>query len=318
MWQYTIRRLILGAFTGLLVSLMIFAVMRIAPGDVALTILGTEEGATWTEEDYLELRAELGLDRPLHIQYVTWIADIVTLDWGTSLRDGTDIFGEIKKKVPVTLELVIMTVTLGTLIGIPFGIIMALKQDTWIDYSIRIFSLAGLSIPSFWSATMILVMGLIFFNWGPRLEYVSIFEDPQGNMAMFIWPALALGWLSSATRARMMRSSMLEVLRQDYIRTAHAKGLRGYMVVYRHALKNAMLPVITIIGISIALTMGGSVIIETIFQLPGMGKYLIEGMRFRDHTVVQTVVLLFALWVVVINLLVDLTYGLLDPRIRFD
>ena len=183
---------------------------------------------------------------------------------------------------------------------------------------LRIVSLGGLSIPSFWTGTMIILFGTLYFNWSPRLEYVSPFADPRGNFIMFLWPALATGWVSQATKARMMRSTMLEVLRQDYIRTAHAKGLRYTVVVYRHAMKNALLPVVTIIGITVALTVGGSVIMETIFLLPGMGQFLIYSLTRWDYPVVQTLVLFFASWIVVTNLLVDLSYGWLDPRVRYD
>ena len=219
---------------------------------------------------------------------------------------------------PITLQLAFMTITISTIIAIPIGIVMALRQDTWVDYLLRIISLGGISIPSFWFATMILVVGLYFFSWSPRLDYISFPENPIENIKMFILPAVTLGWVTSATKSRMMRSSMLEVLRQDYIRTAHAKGLRYYVVVVRHALKNALLPVITIIGISFALIAGGSVIIETIFQLPGIGRFLVEAMNQRDYNIVQALVAFFSVWIIFANLLVDLTYGVVDPRVRYD
>ena len=228
------------------------------------------------------------------------------------------VFDTFMTKVPVTLELVIMTTVTSTMIGLPLGIIMALKQDTWVDYVVRVFSLAGLSMPSFWTATLFLVAGLYWFDWTPQLEYVSIFKDPLANLNQFLWPALILGWVNSASKARMMRSSMLEVLRQDYIRTARAKGLRNFVVTYRHAMKNAMLPVVTIIGVTIALTMGGAVIIERVFALPGMGNFLVEGMNYRDYPVVQSIVMIFSIWVVLVNLAVDVSYGWLDPRIRYE
>ena len=209
-------------------------------------------------------------------------------------------------------------ITLSTLLGIPTGIIMALKQDTWLDYGLRVFSLAGLSIPNFWIATMLLVVGMYVFNWNPRLGYTSFTGDPLGNISQYMWPAMIVGYSAMATKARMMRSTMLEVLRQDYIRTAHAKGLRYFVVVTRHAMKNALLPVVTIVGLSVAAILGGSVIMERIFNLPGMGNFLVEGMNNRDYPVVQTLVLIFSMWIVSINLVVDLTYGWLDPRVRFD
>ena len=317
MAEYILRRLVLGAFTALLVSLLVFALLRIAPGDVVDAILGGE-GEVYSDEIRDALREQLGLNRPLPIQYLTFMRDFLTLQWGESLRSNTEIWPQVKKKLPITLELSVMTLLISIFMGIPLGSIMALKRDTWIDYSLRVFSLAGLSIPNFWTATMIVLGGAFFFNWSPRLEFVSPLEDPRGNFIMFFWPALAAGWVTQATQARMMRSTMLEVLRQDYIRTAHAKGLRYFVVVYRHALKNALLPVVTIVGITVALILGGTVIIETIFQLPGLSRYLVMSLQNWDYTVVQTVVLFLSIWIVAANLVVDLTYGWLDPRIRYD
>ncbi len=317
MAEYILRRLVLGAFTALLVSLLVFALLRIAPGDVVDAILGGE-GEAYSDEIREALREQLGLNRPLPIQYLTFMRDFLTLQWGESLRSNTEIWPQVKKKLPITLELSVMTLLISIFMGIPLGSIMALKRDTWIDYSLRVFSLAGLSIPNFWTATMIVLGGAFFFNWSPRLEFVSPLEDPRGNFIMFFWPALAAGWVTQATQARMMRSTMLEVLRQDYIRTAHAKGLRYFVVVYRLALKNALLPVVTIVGITVALILGGTVIIETIFQLPGLSRYLVQSLQNWDYTVVQTVVLFLSIWIVAANLVVDLTYGWLDPRIRYD
>ena len=317
MLQYTLRRVWLGSITAVLVSIMVFGIMRIAPGDVVDVILGGED-SFYSEETADLLREQLGLNAPLPVQYFKWISDFVTFQWGVSLVDSKPIWGQIRQKMPLTIELSILTLLISIVLGIPAGIFMALKQDATVDYVIRIGSLLGLSIPNFWIATMIILGGVIYFNWSPRLEYVSIFEDPFANLGMFFWPAFALGTSSMATKARMMRSTMLEVLRQDYIRTAHAKGLRYYIVVYRHAMKNAMLPVVTIIGIQIAGILGGSVILETIFLLPGMGQYLIYSLSRWDYPVVQTLVLFFAAWIILTNLLVDLTYGWLDPRIRFD
>lgn len=318
MQAYIARRLIYGALTGVLVSLLIFAILRIAPGDVALMIASAGGEGIITEEVVESIREDLGLNDPLPVQYIKWAWGWATGDWGESMYNARSVWGDFKEKMPVTLELVIMTTTVSTLIAFPFGIIMALKQDTWIDYVIRVISLAGLSMPNFWTATLLLVGGMYLFDWNPRLEYKPITEDPLGNLSQYIWPALMLGFAASATKARMMRSTMLEVLRQDYIRTAHAKGLRAVVVTYRHALKNALLPVVTVIGVTIALTMGGTVIIERIFVLPGMGNFLVEGMNYRDYPVVQSLVLVFSMWVVFVNLVVDITYGWLDPRIRYD
>ena len=321
MQQYIMRRVLLGALTGVLVSLLIFAILRIAPGDVAMMIAMSQSGGDEVEisdEQLDELREQLGLNVPLPNQYWNWISAWVTGDWGVSLFRQHNVFNEFKRKIWVTLELVVIAQTFAVCLGIPAGIIMALRRDTWIDYTVRVISLAGLSMPSFWTATLLLVAGMYLFDWNPRLQYVSIFDDPIGNLSQFIWPAIMLGYVSAATKSRMMRSTMLEVLRQDYIRTAHAKGLKASVVTFRHALKNAFIPVITVIGITIALSLGGSVIIERIFSLPGMGNFLVEGMNQRDYPVVQSLVLFFSMWVVLINLLVDLTYGWLDPRIRLE
>ena len=320
MQAYIIRRLLLACLTVAMVSTLIFAILRIAPGDVALMVY-TQGDESIQEIDPVALeaiRVQLGLDVPLFQQYTTWVTNMLMLDWGESYFHGGKVFDDWKRKLPITLQLAFMTITISTIIAIPIGIMMALRQDTWLDYTLRIVSLGGISIPSFWFATLILVVGLYFFSWSPRLDYVSFGEDPWENIKMFIFPALTLGWVTSATKSRMMRSSMLEVLRQDYIRTAHAKGLRYYVVVIRHALKNALLPVITIIGISFALIAGGSVIIETIFQLPGIGRFLVEAMNQRDYNIVQALVAFFSVWIIFANLLVDLTYGGVDPRVRYD
>jgi len=320
MQRYIARRLLLGALTGLLVSLMIFALLRVAPGDVAMMIAldmtGGEEDLV-TEEQLLRIREDLGLNRPLPAQYFSWIGGIVTGNWGESMFSSEGIWDNFKSKLPVTLELAIASVVLSTLLGIPSGILMALRQDTWIDYGLRIFSLAGLSIPNFWLATMLLMIGVYIFNCSPAIGYVRPFDDPVANLSQFFWPAVIVGYSAMATKARMMRSTMLEVIRQDYIRTAHAKGLASSVVMYRHALKNALIPVVTVVGLSVAAILGGSVIMERIFVLDGIGNMLVEGMNQRDFPVVQSLVLVFSLWIVLVNLLIDLSYGLLDPRVRY-
>ena len=322
MGSYVIRRVLLGLLTVLLVTLVIFALLRIAPGDVALQVAMQGDDTLTPEmidpQVLIRIREQLGLDNPLHVQYLLWIRGMLIGDWGESFYTGNSVFDEVKRRAPVTLQLAGTAITLSIILGIPAGIIMAIKQDTWIDYLVRVWSLLGLSIPNFWIATMVIMIGVLYFDWSPRLDYLTPLEDLKGNLVMFIWPAIAVGVSSQATKSRMMRSTMLEVLRQDYIRTAHAKGLRNFVVVYRHAMKNAMLPVVTIIGIQIAFIVGGSVIMETIFQLPGMGTLLVRAMNQRDYEVVQSMVTVVSVWIVLTNLVVDLTYGWLDPRIRFD
>lgn len=320
MHRYLVRRVLFGLLTAALVSLLVFALMRIAPGDVAQSIAaqqGSGEEGTVSEEDLEKIREALGLNEPLYIQYWVWMSGFIVGDWGNSLFTRRPVFDEFKKKVMVTIELVVVSQIIAIALGLPAGVLMALKQDSTVDYVVRVLSLAGLSVPSFWSATLLLVAGAYFFRWSPPLGYSSITDDFTRNISQFIWPALMIGYIGAATKARMMRSTMLEVLRQDYIRTAHAKGLRAYMVTARHALKNALIPVITVIGITTALSMGGSVVMERVFTLPGIGEYIVDGMLERDYPVVQSMVMFFAVCVIVVNMLVDLSYGWLDPRVRF-
>ena len=320
MKQYIARRFLYGILTVFLVSLLIFALMRIAPGDVALMIAEQNsggEGSDITPEKLEEIREALGLNDPLHVQYFKWITNFVQGDWGRSLFTQRDVFDEFKLKFPVTLELVILSQIIAIVLGIPAGILMAIKQDSWIDYVLRIVSLAGLSLPSFWSATLLLLGGAYFFMWNPALGKNEITEAPIANLRQYFWPAIMLGYISAATKSRMMRSTMLEVLRQDYIRTAKSKGLSAYIVTARHAMKNSLIPVVTVIGITTALSLGGSVVMERVFSLPGIGNFILEGMLSRDFPVVQSIVLFFAMAVILVNLLVDLSYGWFDPRVRY-
>jgi len=320
MKEYLIRRLLFGLLTVFVVSALIFALLRIAPGDVALLIAEANsggEGIDVSEEDLEEIREKLGLNDPLHIQYLSWITGFMVGDWGNSLFTGRDVFDEFKLKFPVTLELVIFSQIIAIALGLPAGILMALKQNSWVDYVIRILSLAGLSLPSFWSATLLLLGGAYFFMWNPQLGSFALTEEPWQNIQQFFWPAMMLGYISAATKARMMRSTMLEVLRQDYIRTAKAKGLTQYVVTARHALKNAFIPVITVIGITTALSLGGSVVMERVFSMPGLGGFILEGMLSRDFPIVQSIVLFFAMAVIFVNLLIDISYGWFDPRVRY-
>jgi len=320
MTTYIINRLFQGLLAVLVVSLVIFLLMRVAPGDVALMVISQGE-EDFNPEDVDPIALEritklLGLDKPLHIQYLVWLRDVVTLDWGVSFYTNKPIMDEFVDRAPVTLQLGLYTVILSVVLGIPLGIIMALRQDSWSDYVGRVFSLGGLSMPNFWIATLVIAAGVYIFSWSPRITYEHPWESLAGNLSILFWPALIGGYASLGTKARMMRSTMLEVLRQDYIRTANAKGLRGFVVIYRHAMKNALLPVITVIGISIAAIIGGSVIMETIFGLPGIGVYVVRGMNQRDFPVVQSMVSIIAVWIILANLIVDITYAWLDPRIR--
>jgi peptide/nickel transport system permease protein len=269
-------------------------------------------------DDIPMLRQKLGLDQPLHEQYLSWVGKMLRGDFGESLWTRRSIVEELWNRVPVSVELGVLAIIMSLMIALPIGVYSAVRQDTATDYVARSFAIAGLSIPGFWLATMIVVFPAIWFRWSPPLQYVPFWQDPVANLWQFAIPALILGVERSASVMRMIRAMMLEVLRQDYIRTAWSKGLHEKVIVYRHALKNAMIPVITIIGLQIPFIMGGSVIMESIFALPGMGRFMIEVISQRDYPMLQAVNIVFASLVVVTNLLVDITYAYLDPRIRLE
>ncbi len=327
MRQYIIRRVLLFIPVMLGVSIFIFTLMRVVPGDVAMMILVGPEGQGSVDPvQYQKLRHDLHLDRPLFIdvahpargsQYGEWIAGVVRGDWGKSLRTQTPVLETIRNRFPVTFEMATLTVLISILIAFPLGIIMAIRRDGWIDYITRIVSIGGLAMPTFWVATLMLLFMVLWFKWMPPLGYAPIWEQPWTNLKQIIWPSLALGYLMAAVIARMTRSALLEVLRQDYIRTAWSKGLRERVVVIRHALRNSMLPVITLIGLQYAALMGGTVIMESLWNIPGLGLSLIDSINFRDYPMVQGLVLVFAFVILTANLLVDLAYAWLDPRVRY-
>lgn len=288
------------------------------PGDVALLILGGD--ATAIDEEELEkLRTELGINRPLPLQYFEWLKGLVTLDMGESLWTGEPVTSELARRFPVTIQLAVLSIVFAVLISFPLGILTAVYQDTWIDHVSRLFTVLGMALPNFWFATLIIVGGVIFFSWFPAIGSVPrLWEDPLSSIPRLMLPAVALGYRLSAVQTRMVRSSILEVLHQDYIRTARAKGLRERSVLYKHALKNAMLPVITLLGLEIGTLLSGSIIVENIFVLPGIGSTLVESVRLRDWPLTQSIVVTMVLIYLGINLFIDLTYGWLDPRIRYD
>lgn len=305
--------------TLLIVSWVIFWLMRILPGDVAtLILLGPDGQGRPSPEDIANLQQQLGLDKPLVIQWADWMIGLITLDVGPSLWSGEPVFKELFQRLPLTIELGIMATTTSLLIAFPMGIIAAVKRGSWMDYASRVFVLGGLSIPSFWVGVLIILALVTWFGWTPPLGYVSLMKDPVVNFQQLIWAALALGYIQAALVARLMRSSLLEVLREDYIRTARAKGVRDRNVIIKHALKNSMLPVITVIGLGLANIIGGTVIVETIFNLPGVGRFMVDAINHRDYPVVQTLTFIFALMFALMNLAVDLAYGMLDPRIRLE
>ena len=300
------------------VTLLTFFVMRVMPGDAATAIVTAGGQGVAREGDLSRVRAELGLDKPLHVQYGEWIWGLARLDLGRSWHSGRPIVEEIKLRFPVTFELAVLTALTSVLIAIPVGVISALRRDTLTDHVARVVSVFGLTLPSFWTGTLILFFLVTWFNRFPPMGFVGPFEDPVANIQQIMWPALAVGYYLSAYLARMTRATMLEVMRQDYIRTAWSKGLRERVIVVRHAMKNMLLPVVTLAGIQVAVALEGSVVAESIFMLPGMGLALVSAIQERDYPVIQTFMLLLAIVVMSVNLLVDITYGWLDPRIRYN
>jgi peptide/nickel transport system permease protein len=263
------------------------------------------------------VRKQLRLDLPYHEQYALWVWQMVSLSPGESLFTGEPITTSLKKAVPVTIELAALAMVLGIVIAVPIGVISATRQDTTADYAGRVVAVSGLSIPDFWLGTLVITFAALWFHWIPPVGYTSFWVDPWRNLQQFLLPAAVLGFRLAAATMRMTRSTVLEVLREDYVRTAWAKGLAGRIVVYKHALKNALIPVVTIIGGQLGVLLAGTVVVETIFALPGMGRLTVEAILFRDYPVVQTNVMLVAGTLVTLNLLVDLSYAWLDPRIRY-
>jgi peptide/nickel transport system permease protein len=306
------RRLALLVPTLFLVSVMAFCVVRLIPGDV-VDIMYAEHNYASTKT---LMRHKLGLDQPLPVQYGEWVGDLVRGRFGASLFSKRTIGQELRYRFPVTLELGLIAFCLAMLVAVPLGVLSAVKQDTIFDYAARIYALGGLSIPSFWLATLVLIYGAKWFHWSPPAVYVSLPTDPIANLEHLIIPALLLGAFGWGSVIRLTRTMLLEVLREDYVRTARAKGLSGRQVIMSHAMRNALIPVITVVGSFIPAVLGGSVIIETIFGLPGLGRFTIDVINNRDYPMLQAIVLIFGVMVLVSNLVVDLAYGILDPRIR--
>lgn len=312
MQQLILRRLLLSVPTLLIVSFLIFGILRLDPDAAVAARLG--EG--YTPEAAEQLKEELGLNNPIATEYVKWLGNLLRGDWGTSLYTYRPVLDEVLPKVGVTLELALVAVVFAVIVGIPIGVISAIRQDTWLDYLLRGFSILGLSVPGFVIATFVLAFLAIQFQWIPPTQYAAPWEDPVRNFQQFALAGFILSLSTAASVMRYARTMMLDVLRQDYIRTAWAKGLRERVIITRHALKNVLLPVVTVIGLTMATLVGGTVIFESLFTLNGVGRLLIRGVYERDYPLVQGITLLFAIAVVVINLVVDISYSLLDPRAR--
>src|SRR5438309_2708513 len=317
MSTYVAKRLLLIVPTLLGAAALVFVIMRVIPGDVALLIFGGDAGGHIDPKQLAAMRHRLGLDQPLVVQFGTWLWGVVRFAFGTSRWTGRPVVEELLVRLPLSLELALAATMVSVIIAIPFGMIAAVRQDTWVDYAVRVISIGGLAIPSFWVGILCILLLVIFFGWGPPLEFTPPWVDPWVNLQMMIWPVVTVGYRYAAVTTRMTRSTVLEVLREDYIRTAWAKGLQERAVVIRHALKNSMLPVITLIGTEFAFLIGGLVVTETVFTLNGVGRFVVDAVAHRDYPVVQALVLLLALRFVIVNLLIDLTYPWLDPRIRY-
>ena len=315
MRRYLLQRLLLMLPTLLGVAVLVFLLMRVVPGDIVE--MRFAEGQFFNAELVAKERARLGLDRPLWRQFLDWLWGIVRLDFGLSMWSGNPIAHEIALRLQLSLQLALMATVVAVLLAIPLGTLAALRQDTWVDYVARVFAIAGLATPSFWLGIVLILGLLIVFKWLPPMVYTPIWVNPVENLAQLIWPALAVGYRYSAMATRMTRSAMLEVLNEDYIRTARAKGLWQKLILTRHALKNAMLPVLTVIALEFAFLMGGLVVTEQVFNLNGLGLLFVEAVAHRDYTLTQALVMLVATIFIVVNLLVDLAYAWLDPRIRF-
>lgn len=312
------RRLFLFIPTLIGASLFIFALIRIMPGDVATIILAGPEGdASYTEDDVRQLRERLGLDDPLPVQYFDWVHGILTFDLGNSYVLNSPISKEIKRQFPVSLELGFFTIIITWMIAVPIGILAAVKQDGWADYILRGIAILGLAMPSFFVGLLVILGLSMFFNWIPPLGFVHLWEDPGVSLQQLLFPAVALGFSVNGTLLRMTRTQLLETMRDDYVRTARAKGLSENVVILRHAVRNALLPVVTIAGGQMGLLFSGTIVIENIFNIPGIGRGVLGAAFNRDLPMVQAYLTYFVVVSLVANLLVDLTYAWLDPRIRY-
>jgi peptide/nickel transport system permease protein len=322
MYFYIFKRLLLMIPTLLGAAALVFVLMRLIPGDICVMRLAT--GGSINPEVLKSCRLELGMDRPVLVQFLLFLKGLATFDLGKSMWTGRPIVDEIGLRFQLSLQVAIMATITAIMIAIPLGIISAVKQNTWIDYVVRAFSIAGVAMPSFWLGILILLGILItskaWFGtpWMPPIKYVPIWVDPLYNLSMLIWPALATGYRYSAVATRMTRSAMLEVLREDYVRTARAKGVFQKLVIRRHALRNALLPVITVIGIEFAFLMGGLVVTEQVFNLNGLGKLFVESVSNQDYNMTQALVMLVVAIFALANLFVDVLYAWIDPRIRYN
>ncbi len=322
MYQYILKRVLLVIPTLIGAAALVFLLMRLIPGDVCVVRLGSS-GGTFDPKAVALCRTELGMDRPVLVQFVDFVWGFFRLDFGTSMWSGKPVTTEIWARLPVSLEIAILATVIAIAMAIPLGTLSALKQNTWIDVVVRVFAIGGIATPSFWLGIISLLIvldvtsALFGTPWMPPIDYVPIWKDPVRNLTMAFLPAVTVGYRYAAVSMRMTRSAMLEVMREDYIRTARAKGLINRLIINRHALKNAMLPVVTLIGIEFAFLIGGLVVTEQVFNLNGVGRLFVQAVQNQDYTLTQALVMLTVSVFVFSNLIVDLLYAWLDPRIRF-
>jgi peptide/nickel transport system permease protein len=315
MIEYIFNRIALMIPTLLGIALITFVMIRIVPGDV-VELKMRADGGRVTQQQINDERTRLGLDRPLPEQFMVWMKGIVTFDFGYSMWTGRPVAQEIGDRIGLSIQVAIMATVIALIIAIPLGTISALFRDSMIDYTFRLITIAGLAVPSFWLGMIIILVLLTYFKWSPPVTYISVFEDPVKNISQLIWPALAVGYRYAAVVARMIRSSIIEVMQEDYIRTARAKGITEFVVVLKHAMRNALLPAVTIIGLEFAFLIGGLVVTEQVFNLNGIGRLFVDAVIRHDFILIQTIVFLLAVIFLSVNLIVDLIYGFLDPRTR--
>jgi peptide/nickel transport system permease protein len=315
--NYIIRRLLLLIPTLLIVTIIVFCALRFIPGNVVELMAATHGEAQNITQTMETIKHNLGMDVPIYIQYFRWLGGALRGDFGRSLWTGLSIGPDFLHRLPVSIELGILAIIVALLVAFPVGILSAIRQDTITDYITRGIAIIFISVPAFWVGTMIIVYGPKYLNWMPPVVYKPFFQDPLYNLKQFIIPSLILGMSMSGTTMRMTRTMMLEVLRQDYIRTAWAKGLKERLVISRHALKNALIPVVTIVGMQLPILVGGSVILEMIFGLPGIGRYFVYALMQRDYPIVSAINLIAATFVMLCNLGVDIVYAFLDPRVQY-
>ena len=316
MLRYTLNRILLMVPTLIGVAVLVFFMLRVVPGDVVEVKLRGDGGSVSQETIEME-RRRLGLDKPVLEQFKDWMIGLVTLDLGKSMWTDRPVTEEIALRLELSLQVAVMATMIAVLIAVPLGTTAALLNGTWVDYLVRIVTIAGLSIPSFWFGMLIMISLLSAFNWLPPITFTPIYVDPVANLTQLVWPALAVGYRYCAVVARMIRSSLLEVLNEDYIRTARAKGVFEKLVISRHALRNALLPAITVIGIEFAFLIGGLVVTEQVFNLNGIGMLFVQSVSRNDFTLIQGMVMLIAVFYVFTNLVIDLLYAVFDPRIRY-